>query len=479
MRFGRVGTSVTEIQPSDREGPAAVPSPRRSATVAGGLVLTAWLLITVSNTASIGFLNPRTIPCLVLAAVILVVAATTAGGAPLRLAPGGAAVFALIAGASVLFVPMYTYLPAGDFGWLTVAMAVGAGAFAGATVWTKPRLAWPLWAVGVLIVLGGLVAVVALDPAPRIDVWVILQQSSSGLGHLQNFYAMQWTKSPGWQSLYPYLPVTTLVLAPFRWLIGDVRIGLLACVVVSALLLIRRGWARAHPVPLPPVLPFLLLFAPGSIGLIEQSWSEPVLLVFLVGAFAAVQRGRIAMAVVCLALALATKQHAVTLIPLMAAWPRIGLRRTAVAVAGAIGICLPWLLANPHDFIEGAVVKHLTAPARGDAPTLYTLATQHGWSPPSILPLGLLVLAVAFACWSVRRIPRTGHACLLAALLLFTAALLNKQSFYNQYWLPAGLLIAALCLDAQQSEQVLPASQSCQSGDIASNHSRPGSGSRP
>jgi uncharacterized membrane protein len=156
---------------------------------------------------------------------------------------------------------------------------------------------------------------------------------------------------------------------------------------------------------------------------------------------------------VCLALALATKQHAVTLIPLMVAWPRIGPRRTAIAVAGAIGICLPWLLANPHDFIQGAVINHLSAPARPDAPTLYTLALQHGWSPPSVLPLGLLGLAIVLACWSARRVSRPGHACLLAALLLFIAALLNKQSFYNQYWLPAGLLIAALCLDAQETEQ--------------------------
>src|SRR4030081_1490818 len=147
MRFARVGTLITEsqpaelqpaelqtselqtseLQPADWDESTPALSPQRRATVGGALVLTGWLLITVSNTASIGHLNPRPIPCLLLAAVILIIAVTRGGGAPLRLAPGTAAVFALIAGSIVMFVPMFTYLPAGDFGWLRLAMAMSAG----------------------------------------------------------------------------------------------------------------------------------------------------------------------------------------------------------------------------------------------------------------------------------------------------------------------------------------------------------------
>ena len=80
-------------------------------------------------------------------------------------------------------------------------------------------------ALALIAVATGLV-VIATVSDPRIDVWHFLQQSSEGLLHGANMYEQRWHDSPGWQDIYPYLPLTTVLLAPFQWVFGDVRVGL-------------------------------------------------------------------------------------------------------------------------------------------------------------------------------------------------------------------------------------------------------------
>jgi hypothetical protein len=426
--------------PSDRQ--AADVAEGRPVWLAGALVPTAWLVIMLGSTASIGGLNPRTVPTLLLGLGMLLWARWIGRGRCLPAVSGLDLMLLLTAGTTAMFVPLFTYLPAGDLGWLTLSVAGCAALTAISVGLADSPWAQPAWWFGVVGGLGALVVVVALDRRPAIDVWFILQQSAEGLLHGHNFYAQSWTGSPGWQQLYPYLPVTTLLLAPFRWLFGDVRIGLLAC-LAGSVLLVGRPW---RPGPRQS-LAALLLFAPGSIALVEQSWSEPVLLVLLIATFLAVESGHLRLAVLSFALALAAKQHLVVLLPLFACWPAFGWRRTGLAVAGAAAICLPWFLADPSAFWNGTVRTLLTLPPRPDAPTLFTVALQHGWRPSAGLVVLLLLGAGTAAGWAVRRQPRPGNACLLAALLLLALSLLNKQSFYNQYWLAAQLLIVATALD--------------------------------
>ena len=70
-----------------------------------------------------------------------------------------------------------------------------------------------------------MLAVVAIvgDKAPRIDVWVVLQQGADALARGDNVYTQQWTNSPGVQDFFPYLPWMAVLTAPGRWLAGDVR----------------------------------------------------------------------------------------------------------------------------------------------------------------------------------------------------------------------------------------------------------------
>ena len=79
------------------------------------------------------------------------------------------------------------------------------------------------------------------DPAPKIDVWVVLQQGADALGRGENLYTQQWTDSPGVQDFFPYLPWMSVLTAPGRWLAGDVRWA----VLVWSLVLYAGLWALA------------------------------------------------------------------------------------------------------------------------------------------------------------------------------------------------------------------------------------------
>jgi hypothetical protein len=305
-------------------------------------------------------------------------------------------------------------------------------------------------------------AVIVLDPAPRIDVWVTLQQASDGLARGRNMYTMTWRDSPGIQDAFTYLPWTAVLAAPGRWLAGDVRWSLLALslVALACTAALGRGGvrtvgtspARTSAAALTAVT--LLALAPGTITQSEQAWTEPMLLAALAAWALLVRRGHAWWAVLPLALGCASKQHLAILLPVLACWQTFGLRRV-LATSGLTGVLvLPWFIADPsamwHDTVSLLVGFH---PIRF-ANTLY-LAAQHelGWTPPFWLT-GLVVLMVlAIACAVVRRRqPDLAELIGWLALVLMVATLVNKQGFYNQYWLVAALVALAMASTSTGSD---------------------------
>jgi hypothetical protein len=297
------------------------------------------------------------------------------------------------------------------------------------------RASWALPAA--VAVATGLVTIVVVND-PRIDVWYLLQQSSDGLLHGQDMYRQHWAHSHGLQAVYPYLPLTTVLLAPFRWLLGDVRFGLLLAGVLSSYA-VRRSAPAA-----PAALPLLLLVQPHWPFLVDQSWTEPLVLALLAGSLLALERGRSTLAVVALAGALACKQHVVLLLPLFALWPAFGWRRT-LASGGLAGLAvLPWFIAGPRDMWHDAVHANLALGVLLRALCLPSLFAHLGWTVGFWFLLTALGLAYTVV---LLRAPRTPAGLALgSAFVLLTTALANKQSFFNHYTLGIGLLVVALGL---------------------------------
>jgi hypothetical protein len=283
----------------------------------------------------------------------------------------------------------------------------------------------------------GVVTIVLIN-SPGIDVWDLLQQSSTGLFHGDNMYRQHWAHSTGLQAVYPYLPVTTVLLAPFRWLFGDVRYGLLAASLLGAWLLRRYGTCRT------PALAALALVFPGWVLLINRSWTEPLLVTALTAAILALRSGRTAITIVMLALALACKQHVVLLLPLFAVWPSFGLRRTLGACGLAVLAVLPWIIAGPRAFWHDAVHANLALGVRAEALDVPAVFARHDVTLGLWFTVIVLVVVYAVVFW---RIPRTASGLAIGcAVVMWAFDLANKQTFFNHYTLPLGLLLVALAV---------------------------------
>jgi hypothetical protein len=413
-------------------------------------LLALWLGMSVANTHSVARFRPGTVLTftLALAGVTAVLVATRRDriGAPPRLAVSAALLGCALSAEGVRY---FSYLPLGIRA--LAAHLVAATAVACALLWALPRRRAhdaALWlAAGCL--LGTSYLAIRYDPLPRIDVWYSLDQAAGGLLRGRNPYEQTWFGGPGVSDAFTYLPMTAVLLAPFQALLGDVRWGMTAALLLTGWLLTRLGssgrpggaGADRRGVAL------LLWLTPGQLVQTEQAWTEPLLLCLLVATLWAVHTGRSGAAVTVLAVALATKQHVAVLLPALALWRAFGLRRAAAAAAGAAVLCLPFLLWSPADFVRDTVVLLLTYPPLPLSPNLYLAAYHQGVLVPFWLTASVVLFSLVATALAVRRLqPGPGWLALAWAVLLLTVNLVNKQAFYNQFWLVASLLLVAVAV---------------------------------
>ncbi|HEX3824504.1 MAG TPA: hypothetical protein VHV79_08570 [Mycobacteriales bacterium] len=415
----------------------------RRATAA---VLIAWSLLAIGDSAHAGYYSTFGLVCILLgfATVLGVVAFRLPLVAPDRNLLVVPALVCLVL-AIINPTKRYLYLAGRDLHAIE-ALSIATATAVALTLLAGERWQRAAWSVVLsLAAATGIVTIVLIND-PNIDVWVILQQSATGLLHGKDMYRQHWVGSTGLQNAYPYLPGSTLLLAPFRWLFGDVRYGLLVASLLGAWLLRRFGATRVA------ALPALIFVVPGWVYLVNRSWTEPLLVVLLAAAILAIRSGRTTLAVVAFALALASKQHVVLLLPLFALWPSFGLRRTASSVGLAILVVAPWVIAGPRDFWHDAVHANLSLGAETKALNLQALLLRHNVTVGFWFLAVFMLAAYAVVLW---RAPRTPSGLALSgAVVMWTFDLANSQTFFNHYILPIGLVVIALATaDADSSAQ--------------------------
>lgn len=298
-------------------------------------------------------------------------------------------------------------------------------------------------AAGTLATAAAGYALVILGSRPIIDVWALLQGAGRALRAGQNPYEIVFPAAPPGQvdHCFTYLPGTALLGGPGVWLGGDARWAELALLVTAGALVAwqvrSRGGARLG-------LAAFVVVVPGSVYVVQQAWTEPMLLAALAATAVLADRGRLSWAAVAFGVALATKQHVLLIAPLLLmlapSWAA-RLRACLVAVAVAAALTLPFLLANPARFTECTAEFFLTAEAPRTSLSLWLHLPE-----PVRLPLLLAALAAGYLiAW--RCCPRTGGGFLVACAAVFTTVgVLNKQTFLNQWWLVTALVVAGLAL---------------------------------
>jgi hypothetical protein len=382
--------------------------------------------------------------------------------AALRLVPNVPSKGSIALALLIALVPQVWWPPSGnvELGPLfrvstTLGMVAGAVLIAAALV-EGQRLRLAAGAIGCTVLAGFLV--IQASGRPAIDVWIILQQSTSGLLHGANPYTMSFTGVPAGQTsnCFNYLPFTFLAALPGRVAFGDVRYAELVVLFAGIGMLLwalqRTGrGGRGERAALGIVLVGMAVSLPGTLRVAQQSWNESIILGCLAAAAALMLLGRAWWAVVPLGLALATKQHVVLVLPLWALWRSFGPRRALVSGGLAAGICLPWVLANPSRFYGCTVNFFIDLPARQDSLSVWKLV-PHGLQLPAVV-----VLTAAGYLLASRLLDGTVSGVVFGSGLVFAAFdLANKQSFENQWVLACQLLILGLACRAVEHAAVEP-----------------------
>ena len=381
------------------------------------------------------------VPLVVVAGLLL--GGLMLGGALCR-PPTWAVVLGGLLGAAALAVaPPVEYVISDDRLLIGVLVLAAASAAPVLLPLVRPELAGWVAGAGLAAAAGGF-ALVIVGSTPVIDVWELLQGAGHGLAGGRNPYELTFPGSPPGQvrDCFTYLPATMLLTAPGVWLGGDARWAELVLLVATGAFLCWHLRARGGTAL---ALALLAVILPGSGYMVQQSWTETVMLPALVGTAVLVdhgliKRGRTGWAAVVFGVALASKQHVLLLVPLLLLC-RFRRRELAVTAGTAAVLTLPWLLANPTRFLRCTVTLFFNAPPRTDSLSLWLLVP----APARLPALVVALLAGYVLAW--RCCPRTGGGFLVGcAVVLSTFGLLNKQTFLNQWWLVGALIVAGLAL---------------------------------
>jgi hypothetical protein len=303
----------------------------------------------------------------------------------------------------------------------------------------------PRWALVSLGVTAVAFAGVIIGGTPRIDVWVILQDVAGGLLHGQNPYEMRFPNVPAGEtsSCFNYLPSTFLLTAPGRWLFGDVRWVEAGWVLGAALLLCWHTRRREGV-----LLAVLVAGLPCTLLVVQQAWTEPMLLALLCLCAVAVDRGRWWWGVVAMGMALANKQHVVVLLPMLLLYKDFGPRRTVAACLAGAAVAAPWVISDPSRFKTCVVDFYLY-----EGPPATSLSVWR-WLPGPWSLIGLLVGTCAATVLVLRRCTGGGGLLVGSGSVLMVFDLFNKQTFANQWWLAASLVVAGMALSTRGGRQI-------------------------
>lgn len=286
-------------------------------------------------------------------------------------------------------------------------------------------------------------------PVPRIDVYNLHQEASAALFSGANPYEIRihdiynpsesrWVYGPGVSVNgrltygFPYPPVSLLISSLGYLLAGDCRYAHLAAICASAVLL-----AYARPSRLSFVAPLLFLFTPRVFFVLEQNWTEPVV-VFLLAATVFCRFRFPGVAPWMTGLLLTGKQYMIFTAPaLLRSWREV----PKAAIAGVL-VTAPLALWNIKEFLHSAVIFHFVQPFRPDALSYMAELSRDGIQMPEWVPFLLTAAVMVFV---VRSSPATTTAtCSAAALLLTVFFAFNKTAFCNYYYLVIGALAAAI-----------------------------------
>lgn len=331
-----------------------------------------------------------------------------------------------------------------------------AAILAGAGLSRKPwlgRARMPLL-LALFVHLG--ITVVKSSPNPHIDVYAWHLEAFRALATFHDPYALTMPNIYGFTGWYapglatpasvfvgfPYPPLS-LFFAWLGHLAGDYRYAMVAAMTLAA-----GFMAYAGPGRLGPTIAAVFLFTPRSLFVLEQGWTEPLVVLTLAATVFCARRLPRALAP-AFGLLLASKQYAVFLLPLASLFrPRFPTRREHLlfvvqAVLLAAIFTVPMALWSLRPFVNSVIVFQGKQPFRGDALSYLVWSARDGVPRlPLWLNFAAALVALGIALW---RAPRTAAGFAASASFVFLAFFsFAKQAFCNYYFMILGSICCAL-----------------------------------
>lgn len=307
----------------------------------------------------------------------------------------------------------------------------------------RPRLRKFAVAAGILAMARVLPAI--FSPLPHIDAWTLQQDAADFLLRGTNPYAAAYRQIDppslyGYVAHFGYLPLVLYFDALAKSVFGDVRLGYALCDWGSAWLLWR--WLRGKSPLVAAAAAVLFLAQPYGPFVVEQAWSEPLVVLLALAAVTGVENTD-KVAGLWTGAAIAAKQSNPLLGALLLAHGRPWRRMAWALLAVALPL-LPMLAWDAGALLNSTVLAFGKMPARMDSLSLWPwLFAKWQVRIPAAAVIGALVPWAALTLWQCRqRQPLAVLAGVIGAY--WTLYLLSAQSFGNYHWFVAQLVLAWL-----------------------------------
>ncbi len=366
----------------------------------------------------------------------------------------------------------YYFAPGSTWGYIVPAFGAGATLLS-AVLYLTSRASGRFVLVAIAVA-QFVVAVYVIHHSlkPKIDVFMFHQESAAALlegrnpyaitfrnpylepdGSPSRFYSLEVQKDGRVMFGFPYPPMSMWLYLPSYWLTGESRYAHAAAFALAGLgigLVSSGRAAKAAAV--------LWLTAPAAWVVIENAWTEPFLMLALVGVALTAVRAPAALPV-ALGVFLSLKQYNIIFLPLIflilprpLAWGTT-VRFLAITVITGAVVSLPLAVWDWAAFWNSNVTIQVKQPFRYDAFSflaLFANAQPSDFEPPkwwSAIPFMLVVPTWGLLLW---RMPRNIAGFVLGVGLTSIVFLFfNRQAFLNYHTFAAGtLLLAVACIEA-------------------------------
>ncbi len=297
--------------------------------------------------------------------------------------------------------------------------------------------------------------VIQSSPRPFIDVWTVQQGGAEAMSNGRNPYTAVAVKDTGPRDAadvpYVYPPMQMFLTLPSYLLGGDVRFTMLASLLLAgfALRFIVQKSGRALPAVVEDGPALVIWTMPKLLFVLEQAWVDPVQVMLVCAAAAAVVTKRPILIAVAFGIVLTAKQTMFWTVGL--AGILLGFTRRQWVIVAGVGAAslIPFALADFKQLKHSLLDFVSALPDRPDALTFNIwLARKSGWMLPTALAFPFAAMVAGVSAW---RMPRTLQHWALATLATYTIFFVfNKWAFANYYFTLGGL--AALAAAAATHE---------------------------